>query len=194
MAQAQDEVNQLRNQGLSDNIIMSELTQKGHRPEDVHMALSQLDSMAQGENEDMGMDMPNFEVPSMGASSIGSPSRGANMQNQGQGNIYERIEEITEGIISEKWDDLIAEVKKIIEWKENVEAAQRKVENDVAKLKEDFKTLHGGVLGKLETYDKRMGEVGTELHAVGKVFKDVIPQFVENVKELNHITGRIKKH
>jgi len=32
------------------------------------------------------------------------------------GNIYERIEEIAENLIDEKWDDLIAEVKKVIEW------------------------------------------------------------------------------
>ncbi len=38
-----------------------------------------------------------------------------------------------------------------------------------------------------------MGDVDTELKAVGKVFKDVVPQFVENVKELSSITNGMKK-
>jgi hypothetical protein len=38
-----------------------------------------------------------------------------------------------------------------------------------------------------------MSDVGTELNAVGKVFKDVIPEFVENVKELKSITNKSHK-
>ena len=106
---------------------------------------------------------------------------------------YERIEEIAETMIDEKWDELISEVKKIVEWKTKFEEKQAVLSSDVAKLKDDFKTLHQGVLGKLEDYDTRMRDVGTELKAVGKVFKDVIPEFVENVKELSSLTNRVKK-
>ena len=96
-------------------------------------------------------------------------------------------------MIDEKWDELIAEVKKIVEWKNQMEEKQGKIHSDVDKLKEDFNVLHQGVLGKLEDYDKRMRDVGTELNAVGKVFKDVVPEFVENVKELGHMTGKIRE-
>jgi hypothetical protein len=109
-----------------------------------------------------------------------------------QDDIYGRIEEIAESIINEKWDELIREVKKIIEWKERVEEKQMKMSSEMAKLNEDFRILHQGVLGKLDAYDERMRDVGTELKAVGKVFKDVVPEFVENVKELSRITGRKK--
>ena len=108
-------------------------------------------------------------------------------------NIYERVEEIVEGMIDEKWDELLGEVKKIIEWKEKFEEEQRKLTNELGKLKEDFQILHQGVLGKLEDYDTRMTGVDTELKAVGKIFKDVVPQFVENVKELSFITEDMKK-
>jgi len=96
-------------------------------------------------------------------------------------------------MIDEKWDELISEVKKIVEWKTKFEEKQAVLSSDVAKLKDDFKTLHQGVLGKLEDYDTRMRDVGTELKAVGKIFKDVIPEFVENVKELSSLTNRVKK-
>ncbi|MEK6809131.1 MAG: hypothetical protein AABY40_00495, partial [Nanoarchaeota archaeon] len=120
------------------------------------------------------------------------PSQQPSYQEE-TGNIYERMEEIVESMIDEKWDDLIAEVKKIIEWKNKNEEKQNKLQNDVDKLKEDFKTLHGAVLGKLEDYDTRMQDVGTELKAVGKVFKDVIPTFVDNVKELSSVKEELKK-
>ena len=82
-----------------------------------------------------------------------------------------RLEEIAESIIEEK---------------------QTKMANDLERLKDDFNVLHQGVLGKLDDYDLRMTDVGTELKAVGKVFKDVVPEFVENVKELSSITSRLK--
>ncbi|PIN76160.1 hypothetical protein COV17_03170 [Candidatus Woesearchaeota archaeon CG10_big_fil_rev_8_21_14_0_10_36_11] len=171
------EIMELRNQGLTDNIIVDELTKRGYSQEQVYTALSHVD---------MGSSSPSSF--SSNGSFSGMPS-----SQSSEGNIYERIESITESIVDEKWDDLIAEVKKIIEWKERVESVQSKLNNDVEKLKEDFKTLHQGVLGKVEEYDKRMIDVGTELKAVGKVFKDVIPEFVENVKELKGITENVRK-
>ena len=79
-----------------------------------------------------------------------------------------------------------------MEWKNKIEEKQTRIQNDLDKLKDDFKVLHQGVLGKLEDYDSRMKDVGIELKAVGKVFKDVIPEFVENVKELKGITKGFK--
>jgi hypothetical protein len=169
-----DKVMQLRTQGLTDNLIVEELKNQGFTPEQASQAISQADSSGGGMS---GMNMSQSE-----------PQQQQQQQQQPhsdeEGNIYERIEQITEGIIDEKWDALISEVKKIIAWKEKIEEKQTQMQNDLTKLKEDFKVLHQGVLGKLEDYDKRMQDVGVELNAVGKVFKDVVPEFVENVKEL----------
>ena len=175
---AATEVMNMRSQGLTDNIITEELKNKGFNDGDIHNAL--------GGGGMPPMDAaPMHEAPAHHmSSSMGSPV---------QGNIYERVEEIVEGMIDEKWDDLVAEVRKVIDWKQKVEQQQHKVEQDLLKLKEDFKILHQGVLGKLDSYDERMGEVGAELKAVGSVFKDVVPQFVENVKELSSITKGMKK-
>ncbi len=152
MADIQQEVLQLREQGLPDGII------KGFNPQEVDSVLMQ--------EPEMPPVQPSFSSP--------APDP--------QGNIYERIEQIAESMIDEKWDDLIGEVKKIVQWKDQLEERQVRIESDITKLKEDFKMLHGAVLGKLEQYDDRMRDVGTELNAVGKVFKEVVPSFVENVK------------
>jgi len=179
-----DEIMDLRGQGLTDNLILAELTQRGYPQQQVQMALS---SVAPAEEAYVPAPAYPQSYPQQQTSPVATQSSDAQ-----QGNIYERIEEITESIIDQKWDELIVEVKKILEWKERIEQKQMQLQNDVAKIKEDFTLLHQGVLGKLEDYDTRMQDVGTELNAVGKVFKDVIPQFVENVKELSAITGKVK--
>lgn len=187
-----NEVTQLRSQGLTDQQIVDEMKSKGVHEAQVISALNKLSGGAQ----DTGMEetpmtnvppgpeqapMPSGPVPPM-PSSAPSPE-----------NLYERVEEITESMIDEKWDELIAEVRKIIEWKEKIEQQNQKMNADLQKLKEDFTTLHQAVLGKVEEYDSKMREVGTELKAVGKVFKDVIPVFTENVKELKGVTEGMKK-
>ena len=172
------EILQLRSQGLTDNLIAQELQNRGYVQAQIDQAMIHADS-ANG---------PSYSAPSPSYPQPRMPAPSAE-----DSNIYERIEEITESMIDEKWDELIAEVKKIIEWKDKIEEKQNKIINDVQKLKEDFTVLHQGVLGKLEDYDGRMRDVGVELKAVGKVSKDVIPEFVENVKELKGITERQKK-
>ena len=184
------QVLKLRQQGLSDNLIIEELSRKGNNVQEVEDAISQADMPPPpgGNNSDF------LPTPGQDSSMSNQQSSGqyTNNMNNNEGNIYERIEEITEGMIDEKWDELISEVKKIVEWKEKIEIKQMQIINDVNKIKEDFKILHQGVLGKLENYDHRMQDVGTELKAVGKVFKDVIPEFVENVKELRDFKEHLK--
>ncbi len=201
------EVQQLRSQGLEDNEIISELQMKGYDFQTINNALSQAgmgSPMPAGSemNEElapppgfpssesyspMPAAAPSREMPMMEtslASMAGAPNEEA---------MYEKMEEVVEGIIDEKWNELLAEVKKIVAWKEKTEAAISEMREEVSRVQEDFKALHQGVLGKVEEYDATMRDVGTELKAVGRVFKDVIPEFTENVKELSETTKKLKQ-
>ena len=188
-AQAASEASQMRGDGLPDAMIHSELSKKGYTPDQVNSAISQINPSVQGADLPPPGGMAPMDAgmppPGMAAAAPGPASAGVNPDA-----LYDRMEEIAENLIDEKWDELVAEVKKIVEWKRSVEEKQTKLQLELEKLKENFQTLHQGVLGKLEDYDTRMQDVGTELKAVGKVFKDVIPEFVENVKELKSITKR----
>ena len=199
-----DEVQQLRSQGLEDNEIISELQMKGYDFQTINNALSQAgmgNPMPTGPemNEELapppGFSSPESygqipatalprEMPMMETSTVGAPNEEA---------IYEKMEEIVEGLIDEKWTELLLEVKKIVAWKEKTEAAINEMREEVSRVQEDFKALHQGVLGKVEEYDATMRDVGTELRAVGQVFKDVIPEFTENVKELSETTKKLKQ-
>lgn len=181
-----EEVKKLKAQGLSDNQVIDELRGKDYSLMQINDALAQA-----------AMDGPeNIESP-MGTGIPTPPEIFSDSQSTAPAvafseELHGRVEEIAESIIDEKWDLLIEEVKKIIDWKDNVENDIDQIKSDVGKIKEDFKELHQGVLGKLESYDAKMTEVGTELSAVGKVFKEVVPEFVENVKELKSVTKSIK--
>lgn len=186
-----DEVMQLRQQGLTDDLIMDELVEKGYSQPQINQVLEQFPDQADTE-EEAYPEEPSAPSPRMPAKDRLNSYSSEPAASGEMGNIYERIEEIAESMIDEKWDDLIAEVKKIVEWKEKMEEKQGKMISELEMLKDNFKELHQGVLGKLEDYDTQMREVGTELKAVGKVFKDVIPTFVDNVKELKDITKKVR--
>jgi DNA-binding transcriptional MerR regulator len=185
-----NEVKQLKTQGLTDSQIIDELKGQGYPLSQINDALSQAGLAGQ---EQGGYEAPAEEFPAPPQATSEEFSAAAAAPSAIPEELHGRIEEIAENIIDEKWDLLVGEIKKVIEWKEKVEDEVSGLKNDVGKLKEDFKELHMGVLGKLETYDEKMTEVGTELKAVGKVFKEVIPEFVENVKELRSITKGVKK-
>ena len=201
------EVQQLRSLGLTDALIVDELAKKGFNSTQVSVALAQVMSQSSSRTQGSGSQYNGSVVDRrMGSGSQtfsddnfmpAPPNSGRGVQGGsgmagGQDAMYSRFEEIAENIIDEKWDELLSEVKKIVEWKGQVEERLSKAESDLSHMKEDFKTLHQGVLGKLDEYDSRMREVGTDLKAVGKVFKDVVPQFVENVKELSAISRDMK--
>ncbi len=105
----------------------------------------------------------------------------------------EKIHEIAEAIIEEKWQDITQHVEKIISWKEETEQKLAKMEQDLAHLSTSFDKLHEGVLGKIGDYDKTLENVGTEIKALEKVFQKILPGFVENVQELSRITRKMKE-
>ena len=49
------------------------------------------------------------------------------------------------------------------------------------------------MLEKVGEYDKHIGDVGTEVKALEKVFQKVLPGFIENVSELSRITEEMKR-
>ncbi|MFO8015941.1 MAG: hypothetical protein R6U32_02460 [Candidatus Woesearchaeota archaeon] len=135
------------------------------------------------------------QMPQMGAQQGPPPmppSGGPGGMDQGQGATEERIQEIAEAIIDEKWSELISNVNKIVEWKDETESRITKIEQQMKDLKESFDKLHEGVLGRISEYDKGIKEIGTEIKALEKVFQKILPGFVENVNELSRITSKMK--
>ncbi|MCK4589782.1 MAG: hypothetical protein KAT77_05020 [Nanoarchaeota archaeon] len=194
-----DQVMQLRQQGYSNNQIVDQLQRQGYAFQQIYDAMSQADltKLAGAPVGGQGAEMP--PPPGPEAAPMPEPAPRPEAQPYAQeypapaGDSDERISEIAEAIINEKWEELIEEVKGIGEWKDKVEANIKKMSSDLEHLKGEFSELHKGVLGKISEYDEHIRDVGSELKAIERVFKDVIPSFTENVSELSRITKGMKK-
>ncbi len=102
-------------------------------------------------------------------------------------------EELIEAIIDEKWNDLMKDINRIIEWKNKTDAKIAAIEQMFSDLKDNFDKLHTAVISKVGEYDKNILEVGNEIKALEKVFSKVIPTLTDNVNELSRITNAMKK-
>ena len=213
-----DMISQLRQQGLSNSQIVQALQQQGLRSNQIFDAMNQADMNPAGPVPGMGppqmqpqqqSPMQNMQQqmqampgqgrvgseiqmppPMMGQQSMPPPM---DMQSN-ESNLdatsadTEKIEEIVEAIVEEKWTELIKNVNKIIEWKEKTESRLVKMETEFDNLKHGFDNLHQGVLGKIGDYEHGLQEIGTDIKALEKVFQKILPTLTENVNELSRIT------
>ena len=105
--------------------------------------------------------------------------------------MTEDIEKITESIISEKWDKINTELKNMTEWKNELSKQLDSYKKKVEDLDNKLAQTQTAMIGKVDEYNKSIGDVNVEIQAMGKVFEKLIPEFTSNVKELSEI---VKKH
>lgn len=204
-----DQIVQLRQQGYSNNQIVQQLQRQGYSAQQIYDAMSQAD-VSKFTGAPVPQEAPSGEAPPQPEQSQQAPPPPPPQESdqysqeyaqqypsqypqQYPSDIDERISETAEAIINEKWDELVAEVKKVIDWKEKTDSQIKKLSDDIQHLKDQFSELHKGILGRISEYDENIRNVGSELKAVEKVFKDVVPSLAENVNELSRLTKNLKK-
>ncbi len=112
---------------------------------------------------------------------------------QSQQQFQTTNEELIEAIIDEKWNDLVKDITKIIEWKNVADSKLTSMQQQLQDMRDEFDKLHQAVIGKVGEYDQHILDVGAELKAMEKVFAKVLPIFTENVSELSRITDDLRK-
>ena len=178
------QIQSMRQQGYADNQIIQMLQNQGYQSQQIFEAMS----MAEAANApQQQMAMPQQQV---------YPAQDQRMMGGGQ-ELYdvgssvddrERIEEVAEAIIDEKWNDLLKDINKISDFNAKTESRLTKIEQDIKNLRDNFDSLHRGVLGKISDYDRNLVSVGTEIKAMEKVFQKILPAFTDNVNRLARIT------
>jgi len=183
----------LRNQGFNDDQIIQNLQQQGYKPQQIFDAMSQADiSPNNSPQSQLGQEgQEQFQAPQTPLPPTVSETEVQPMQAPAQTDI-ERIEEIAEAIIEEKWDELSKNIQKVVEWKSSVEAKINKIEEDVKTLRENFDSINKALLERLNQYDKNLLNVGIEVKAMEKVFKKILPAFTESINELSRLTKTLK--
>jgi len=192
-----DRITQSRNQGVSNPQIIHDLEKEGYSQTDIFDAMNQ--------KQLGGNTMPNQNqnpgMPPMPGAPPGPPANDMNtqqidpmnsMNSMDPGMMGSTNEELIETIIEEKWNEIIKQINKIITWKNRTEEKVVRLEEQFKSLKDQFDELHRAVIGKIGEYDKNILNVGAEVKAMEKVFSNVLPIFVNNVKELNDITSHLR--
>lgn len=105
----------------------------------------------------------------------------------------DRVHEIAEAIINEKWQELLSSVGNIAVWKEKVDTNILSIKQEIVRINERFDNLQNAVLGKVKEYDVDMKNVHTEMKALEKVFEKIIEPLTSNVKELGKITKELRE-
>ncbi|MDP2749916.1 MAG: hypothetical protein Q8O89_03740, partial [Nanoarchaeota archaeon] len=178
-----EQVMQLRGQGMPNSQIVQMLISQGNNYPDVFNAMSQADMMSNQATAGAPM-MTGGPIPQQPQNQMQQPQQ----MQQSQETNKEKIEEIAEAIIEEKWNELVKNMNKVIEWKSKTDAKIAQIEQQLKDTNSNFEELHRGILGKVGEYDKSIQDVGTELKAMGKVFEKIIPTLSENVNELSRLT------
>ncbi len=191
-----EDVLRMRQQGLNNNQIVQALQRSGYKTNQIFDAMNTADLKSAGmegmeaEEEDIEKDSEEIE-PAAEYQDYGSMGAG---QQAGVTSDYDlRMEEIAEAIIDEKWQELLKNVNKIVEWKNSMEARMANLEQKFDALKAEYDRLHAALLEKITEYDSNIKNVGTEIKAMEQVFQKVLPTLTENVNELSRLTKSVKE-
>lgn len=188
-----DQIITMRQQGYADDQIIQAL-QERYKSSEIYDAISKADIAGGAAMPPPGQPEQYPPGPMPGQDTYEQPpeqpTQPEPMQYQPVEDDKERIEQIAEAIIDEKWNDLVKDINKVVELNKKAESRLAKIEGDVKNLKDNFDSLHKGVLGKITEYDKNLVNVGTEIKAMEKVFSKVLPSLTDSVNKLNRISGK----
>ncbi|MEK6839623.1 MAG: hypothetical protein AABX72_01670 [Nanoarchaeota archaeon] len=200
-----EQVMQLMEQGYQGNDILSKLQEQGFSSAEVQDALSQAQTKASVESNET-MIPPPPPMPQMQPSLLNreaqrpidfTPSR-QEIQSPQQfematRNVEEKIEEVAEAIIEEKWRRVMEDMGDLSNWKEKVKTEIISIKQEVLRLENRFDGMQQAILGRVKEYDKQVEDVGTDVKALEKLLQSILKPLSDNVKELKRVTEKLQK-
>ena len=185
-----EQVLMMKQQGYTNNQIVQALQSQGYNTNQIYDAINQASL-----NGSQGMQ------PEMGMPEYGQSFEQAYQQPQYQPQAFqapkevqpaptideERIQEIAESIIDEKWNEFASDIKRVIEWKDKSEDRLAKIEQQILDLRMAMDSLTKSIMSKITSYDQNITDVGTEIKAMEKVFQKVLPTLTESVNKLDRM-------
>jgi len=193
-----DLVLKMREQGLSNNQIITSLQREGYQTTEVFDAMNQADLGGTNETP-VGLNEETMQKEVYQEEPLGQPEQ-QQLYEQPTGyeaesyndNEITKIEELVEAVVEEKWVDLVKDVNKVIEWKSNVESDTASIRQEIEDLKSSFSELQKNILTKVDEYDRNIVKVSTNIKAMENVFQKAIPTFTENINELARTVESLK--
>ena len=164
-----DAVVQMKQAGYTEKEIIQALREQGYSPAEIQESLSRA--------EERGAE-PYYPPPKPPQQS------------------YEEYEGISGGEDSgfeEKSRVFSRDISDIKNWKDKTASRIDKIEQSLEDMKRQVSGLNKAIIGKVEDYEKNLLDVGTELKAMQKVFKDSLPELTGSIAELSRMTKEKKK-
>lgn len=183
-----DQVTALKQRGMSNDQIIPEMEKQGYNSSQIFDALNQVSLSNPPSEQPPDMAQPDALPPQDFPQQQPLPEHPP-LQPQID---KDKIEEIAEAIIDEKWKEFEEDVKVIIDWKEKTEARVNKLEQQIKDVEGTLNSLHKSIINKISDYDKNLTDVGTEIKVMEKVFQKVLPSLTENVNKLDRMTKSSK--
>jgi ribosomal protein L17 len=178
-----DMVKTFRSQGMDNNQIIQALQRQGLSSNIIFDAMNQVETAPS--EQDQGQD--RFQSYPVFSQNAPEPPRKATSPRDSTTD-----EELIESIVEEKWNSLVKDLTKIIEWKNVTANKITSMEQKIEDTRREIEKLQSAVIAKIDDYDKNISSVGAEVKAMEKVFSKVLPVFAENVSELSRIAKDLK--
>ena len=192
-----EQVLMMKQQGYTNNQIVQTLQSQGYNTSQIFDAINQAGLstfQATPEPEQQETGMPEYGQVYEQTYQQQPQAFQAPREIQAPASIdEERIQEVAEAIIDEKWEDLAKDIRKVIEWKERSEDRLAKLEQQIIDLRLGIDSLTKSVISKVSSYDQNIMDVGTEIKAMEKVFQKVLPNLTESVNKLDRMTRGVKE-
>ncbi len=190
----------MRDQGVSDKEIVGKLREKGVSSSQILDAMKQADLKAAIKGGDAGgtdfggdlgsmPDIPEFAEPSPAQ----YPSRQQYAAKETVSVTTEDIEEVVEEIISEKWKSVAKDLDDLKKWKDDSADSLGEIKEKVDGLADSLERLKASIAEQVNKYSQSIDDVTTEIKAMDKVFREIMPEFTDNVKQLSEAVAKIKK-
>lgn len=203
-----DEVIGLIKQGYSDSDIIAHLQESGYSPQDINDAMNQARIKIELA-ETAGEEYPTEEYAEASEAQAPAPAPAPAPQYAPQYYQYaqqpsqqqyaeaespsvEAIEEIAEGVISEKWEEFRAKVGDIGEMKSYLESRINELNDRVKRLEASMDRLHVATLAKVDEQGRSVKALSSEVEALEGTLGKVMQPLVSSVKELRDITEKAK--
>jgi hypothetical protein len=198
---------------MSDDEIIRTLVERGHTPVEILDAFNRLKLKPSGGGkeglkpsimqQDLSVPTPAptaavteaeaAEAPQVEAAAY-YPYAYPTTQVQPQTRIdTETIEEITEEIVSEKWQEFKSKIGDISEWKLYMENRTKGIDDRLKRLELSMDKLQAALLGKVQEYGQNIKDLGAEVQSLETAFSKVLDPLLTNIKELSKITEQLKK-
>ena len=181
-----DQILTMRGQGYTDAQITENLQSQGYNSSQIFDAMNQAGMSQQMPPQPEPMSPQSYPTPEQ-YPSMQTPQPPSPEEYTVPVTEREMVEEVAEAIIDEKWNELVKDINKVIEWKEKTESKINKIEQELEDLKLGLESLHKSLMAKISNYDKNISNVGVEIKAMEKVFQKILPGLTENINRLERL-------